>query len=149
MKLNLEKYRTDVKCFEEQLRAHKMLMRAPGYEQSFDYGKLFALRAQVTRLYCLRAESRGRLHPIQGGFRIQHVSWRKEPLVINMEGPNGASQSIYDLGREAMGSMLEQLSEEAQRQGIQTHGRRGLQRLIIDGETGWKQQYLAAAEAAA
>lgn len=113
VKVNREKWVAEIKQIEADLKSHKALMRVSGYETTFDWGKLHALKAKATRMYVLRTSFREGKHPVRGGYRIYLYS--KVHLLVS------SITRDYFKGRE----------DE-------------LEKLIIDGEPGWKEQFLVA-----
>lgn len=54
MKLNKQKWIQEVRRVEAEIKKQKEAMHVPHYETTFSYSKLFALKAEATRLYALR-----------------------------------------------------------------------------------------------
>lgn len=54
MKLNKQKWIQEVRRVEAEIKLLKKAMHEPGYERTFSYSNLFALKAEATRLYSLR-----------------------------------------------------------------------------------------------
>jgi hypothetical protein len=62
MRLNLERWKPELRNIEAELKRVKSVARHP--PDDFAFSALFSLKAQATRLYCLRRHLRGQLHAI-------------------------------------------------------------------------------------
>lgn len=60
---NVNKWKSDVKKLETDIKAHKKSMRESGHNPSTgEYAGLYDWKNQVTMLYRIRAQIRGKLH---------------------------------------------------------------------------------------
>ena len=72
MKLNLERWKTELRRVEAELKRLKAVAKHP--PDDFNFGALFWMKAEATRLYCLRRHVRGQLHA-KGRFRRIAISY--------------------------------------------------------------------------
>jgi hypothetical protein len=127
VKLNREKFVADLKQLEKELRDHKKYMKENygAYLQSHQgpdsacqvryqpyYGKFFELRARTTRMYCLRAMLRGRVHKVVSGCMLRPTT--KGFYIACLT----ESRYVPDMDFKAR------------------------QESLVDSEPGWKEQYL-------
>ena len=78
-RLNRELWLKHVKQIEAEILAMKLEMHRPDYQETFNYWKLMGLKAEATRMYCLRTMFRTRKHEVAacGRYWVGPGNWLK------------------------------------------------------------------------